>query len=609
MMMKRLISILPVLAITTLFAQTPAGYWQQRVEYQIDVRLDDQSHAVQGRAKLKYFNNSPDTLRRVFFHLYWNAVQPGSSMASRARKETNTRLYNALNALQPGETGKQEIFSVLQNGGAVGYRVNETIMEVTLSRPLNPGDFDVYDIAWQAQVPACVIRGGRNSPAGVAYSFTQWYPKMCAYDRSGWHADPYIGHEFYGDFGSFKVDITLPKKYMVAATGVLQNASIIGFGYEADGVKPPPNYGFVNVWKFAADNVHDFAWSADPEYVHEKVQARDGLTLHYIYRPSEATTPVFREMQDMTTRLLPYIETTFGPYLYPQFSFVQGGMRGMEYPMMTLLDISGADWRNPVAVTHEWMHNWYYGMIGNNENDETWLDEGLTSFASTDVLFQHDSALAQKRLRYAYEVVGQRNSLNDEPMSTPANLFANEENLSYCAYSKGEVFMWQLRYIIGDEAFRKGLLRYFADWHFKHPNGANLLRTMERVSGMELDWYYAGWIKTTKNIDYSVESVTADGASATKIVLKNNSSMPMPAEVLIDFRDGTSERHYIPLDVQYGARKFPEGTNVKTHEPWSFARDVYEFNLDKPLSSLKAVTIDPGEWTADTKRDNNRKAF
>lgn len=592
----------------SIFSQVPTGYWQQRVEYQLDVRLDDQTHAVQGREKLKYFNNSPDTLRRVFFHLYWNAFQPESAFTKRAKRMLDDATSKKFVELKPSEIGKQDIFSVQQNGNAVSFKVNETIMEVELNRPLLPNDYAVFDIAWQGQVPVAIDRSGRDNSAGVAYSFSQWYPKICVYDRFGWHATPHIGREFYGDFGSFKVSITLPKKYIVAATGILKNADIIGYGYENEGVKPPPNYGFVNVWKFEAENVHDFAWAADPEYVHEKVKARDGLMLHFLYQPSADVTPAFTALKKFAVEILPYIEANFGKYLYPQFTFAQGGQWAMEYPMLTLMENHDRDPEAPATAMHEWMHNWYYGMLGNNENTEYWLDEGFASYAASDILSRAKPDAAASTRRALFGQVTQMAAQVQDPMNTPANHFGKDEWYYFNAYTKGEAFLWQLRYIVGDEAFRNGMLRYHADWHFKHPTGDDFIRTMERASGMELDWYYAGWIKSLKTIDYGVETPLPDGSSASKIILKNHGSLPMPAEVLVTFKDGTSELHYIPLDLQYGSKFLAEKTAI-VHAPWSFSVDTYEIRLEKPVTSIQSISIDPDGWTADMNRGNNKWAF
>lgn len=595
-----------VLLCSPLSAQVPAGYWQQKVEYQIDVRLDDQTHAVQGRVKLKYFNNSPDTMKRVFFHLFWNAIQPGSAYAGSLKQKEDLETAQKFDALTPAEMGKQDIFSVQQNGGAATFKVNGTILEVEMNRPLFPNDYATFDIAWQGQVPVMLDRAGRENSSGVAYSFGQWYPKICVYDRFGWHATPFIGREFYGDFGSYKVNITLPKKYSVAATGMLKNANTLGFGYEDTGVTPPPNYGLVNVWKFEADNVHDFAWVADPEFVHDKIKVRDGLALHFFYQPSPETTAAFKAIEQFAADNFAYAESRFGKYLYPQFTFAQGGNRGMEYPMMTMLNIQKNDnWTVPVAA-HEWLHNWFYAMIGNNESEEYWLDEGMTSYAASVVQDHASPDPSAPITRTALKRVVEKAAQNLEPVSTPANMVATDNAYRYNAYVKGESFLWQLQYIVGDEAFQKGMLRYYTDWHFKHPGGDDFIRAIERTSGMELDWFYSGWIKTLKTIDYAVENVRFDGAGATKIVLKNAGSLPMPVELLIEYNDGTSERHYIPLDLQYSDKLFPAG-NVVAHEPWIFSMDTYEFRLEKPVTNIKAVTVDPDGRTADMKPENNRK--
>ena len=469
-----------------------------------------------------------------------------------------------------------------------------------------PNDYATFDVAWQGQVPVTLERSGRDNSSGVAYSFTQWYPKICVYDRFGWHATPHIGREFFGDYGSFKVNITLPKKYVVAASGVLKNANAIGFGYQEEGATPPPNYGLVNVWKFEADNVHDFAWAADPDFVHEKIKVRNDLTLHFLYQPSPEVTPAFRYMQKFAVAQLPYIEANFGKYLYPQFTFAQGGQWAMEYPMLTLIEKNDHDTSMTATAVHEWMHNWFYGMLGNNEIDNHWLDEGFASYATSDILCQTTPDSAESYRRAALDQVVLNSSGVVDPAGTPANFFKKDEWYFYNAYTQGESFLWQLRYITGDEAFRRGMLRYYADWHFKHPTGDDFLRTMERASGMELDWYHAGWIKTRRKIDYAVDKIAFDGATSTTIVLKNEGELAMPVELLVEFNDGSTERHYIPLDVQYGSKTFP-GNTVVTHDPWSFSSARYEIRLDKPVTSVKSVTVDPENRLADSERKNNRK--
>lgn len=276
--------------------------------------------------------------------------------------------------------------------------------------------------------------------------------------------------------------------------------------------------------------------------------------------------------------------------------------------MLTLME-TGSDSSITGTAVHEWMHNWYYGMMGNNENDEHWLDEGFASYATSDILGHVIPASARQLRQASYDQVLQSGPQITDPVSTPANHFSKNLWYFFNAYAKPEAFLWQLRYIVGDEAFKRGMLRYHAEWQFKHPTGDDFIRSMERTSGMELDWYYAGWIKTLHSIDYGTETPLPDGSSASKVILRNHGTLPMPVEVLIEFKDGSSELHYIPLDLQYGAKKFLAGTTVVTREPWSFSVDTYEIRLEKPVTGIKSITIDPDNWTADMNRGNNKWAF
>ncbi len=296
----------------SLYSQT----WHQQVDYQIDVRLDDKAHAVQGRERVRYVNHSPDTLRQVYFRVAWQGRAP--QVAS-----------------------KHAVYAVQQNGIAIDFLLQEskpdpaippqslsqTLLEIQLSRPLLPGDSDVYTIAWQADIPIFSGGFGRNSPSGVDYTFTNWYPQVCVYDHLGWHLGSPFEADFSSEFGTYKVEITLPKRYMVAGTGVLQNANTIGFGYENPGEAVQPNYGLVHVWKFQAERVRDFAWATDPEWQHEKKQIRDSLTLHAFYFKNE------NQLASLETVLRNY-EQIAAPYRHPQLSVVQMGELRAEIPML-----------------------------------------------------------------------------------------------------------------------------------------------------------------------------------------------------------------------------------------------------------------------------------
>ncbi|MBS1565288.1 MAG: M1 family metallopeptidase, partial [Bacteroidetes bacterium] len=355
-----------------------------------------------GRQKLEYTNNSPDTLSRVFYHLYWNAFQPNSMMDLRSRHlgaisvgghaDWDSRVRDRILNLQPDEIGYQKVKWVKVNGIAQTLKEHETILEVMLSKPILPHSTVTLDMEFDAQVPLQIRRSGRDNPnTGVRYSMSQWYPKLCEYDYEGWHPTPYIAREFYGVWGDYDVKITIDKKYLVGGSGYLQNAAQIGYGYETAGTKAVQPAGNTLTWSFSAPNVHDFVWAADPEFRHLSKRAANGTMINVIYnRDTRFLTQKFEALAatvksryendvdkyiadwdrqwstllDAAVTVLPFIEQKFGAYPYKQYSFIHGGDGGMEYPMATLLN-------GPSLGTafHEWMHSWYRMMMGTNESE------------------------------------------------------------------------------------------------------------------------------------------------------------------------------------------------------------------------------------------------
>jgi hypothetical protein len=327
--------------------------WQQRVKYDMDIDMNVETNRFTGSQKLEYWNNSPDTLTRVFYHLYFNAFQPGSMMDTRSRRQGSIilrkdrsgndvadwdqRVRDRILNLKPEEIGYQKILALKMNGRSQKFKVLETILEVELDKPILPKTKAVFDMDFEAQVPLQIRRSGRDNPTTkVRFSMSQWYPKLCEYDYEGWHPTPYVGREFYGVWGDYAVNITIDKKYILGGTGYLQNANQIGYGYESPGAKVVRPAGNKLTWRFVAPNVHDFMWAADPDYVHVSRKLRDNLTVHVLYKPTNAPAAAWEGLLDMAQHALPYIEKTFGPYPYTQYSFVHGGDGGMEYPMATL---------------------------------------------------------------------------------------------------------------------------------------------------------------------------------------------------------------------------------------------------------------------------------
>ena len=486
------------------------------------------------------------------------------------------------------------------NGVAQPYKVDETILEVKLTKPILPKSKVVFDMVFEAQVPFQIRRSGRDNPTTkVRYSMSQWYPKMCEYDYEGWHPTPYVGREFYGVWGDFDVSISIDSKYILGGTGYLQNANQIGYGYEDEGVKVKKPLGGKLTWHFVAPNVHDFMWAADPDFIHKKLKARNDLTFHLLYKTTNATAVSWEKILTDADKALPFIEKTFGAYPYKQFSFVHGGDGGMEYPMATLLS-------GPGAWLHEWLHNWYYGMLGTNEGEYPWMDEGFTSYAEDRVQAFLDNASGfpyEGSYRSYYALV---KSGKEEPLTTHADHYNTNYAYSIASYSKGDIFLAQLGYITGDAVRDKILLEYYRLWRFKHPNISDFIRVAEKVSDMKLDWYKEYWVSSTKTIDYGIDSLWEAGGK-TNIRLSDIGLMPMPLDVMITFKDGAKEMHYIPMNLMYGAKPVEDpSVSRKVYEPWKWTSPYYTIQTDRKFADIAVVEIDPSQRMADVERKNNK---
>ena len=612
--------------------------WQQRVKYTMDVKVDVNTNRFTGNQRLEYSNNSPDTLHRLFYHLYWNAFQPGSMMDERSRRQGtvairqnspdwDARVRDRIANLKPDEIGYQKALTLKVNGRAQKLVEHETILEVILDRPILPKSKATLEMQFEAQVPLQVRRAGRDNAEGVRYSMSQWYPKLCEYDYEGWHPTPYIAREFYGVWGDFDVKITIDKSYIIASTGYLQNANQIGYGYETPGAKVVRPATPTLTWHFVAPNVHDFMWAADPEYKHLTKTVRDGLVLHAFYKISvphlqktyDALSPAVKgRFKDLNAfiadyekqwenvlpeaaRALPYIEESFGPYAYKQYSFVHGGDGGMEYPMATLLKGPGVG-----TVIHEWMHSWYQMMLGTNESLYAWMDEGFTSFAESRVMAYLRNS---KEWPFADDYAGYyflARSGREEPMTTHADHYNTNFGYSLAAYSKGAVFLEQLGYIVGADVRDRILKSYYWQWRFKHPNVNDFIRIAEKESGMKLDWYRQYWVNTTKTIDYAIDSLWEENG-VSKIRLKNVGMMPMPVDVQLTFKDSTTESHYIPMNLMFG--KKPAEANVanrKDYPEWRWTTPTYIIETKRKLTDLRIAEIDASQRMADIDRKNNK---
>ena len=641
-MKKKLILSLFIIFSIANFLNAQADRWQQRIDYKIIAALDVNANIIKGSEDLVYTNNSPDTLRKVYFHMYWNAFASNSAMDIRSRElgknylsvrrgapitsastmtgqdnvqDWDRRVKDRIQNLTPNEIGYQRISQILMNGKVQKLIEHETILEVQLTNPIAPKTSAKLSLQFEAQVPVQIRRSGRDNAEGVRFSMSQWYPKMVEYDYQGWNTNPYIAREFYGVWGNYDVTIQLDKNYTVAATGVLQNSAALA---NAAGWK---------AWNFKGNNIHDFVWAADDHFKHLSKEVRKGLTLHVYYKEKTAVEDsAWANVLWAAEKGLPYIEKKFGVYPYPQYSFIQGGDGGMEYAMATLLKGPGIG-----TVFHEWMHNWYQHVLGSNESLYPWLDEGFASFAEDDISFWYEqniatqspfiSEAAKKQLLANNEkaktylpyiqygnyggYLALAKSNIEEPMSTHSDHYNTNFAYSSAAYSKGATLLGFLGYIIGDSLRDATLIKYYNIWKFKHPNANDFFRVAEKTSGIQLQWLKEYWVNSTKTIDYGLNDIQAQNNTAI-ISLQRNGKMPAPIEVLITYKDGSTEMHYIPLDLMLTPKLAETTQNRIVHPEWKWVQPTYTFETTKPITALKTIEIDPSFRMPDINRNNNK---
>jgi|TARA_R110001583_G_scaffold60523_1_gene179744 hypothetical protein len=605
--------VVAILCLTAqMEAQNNTSYWQQHVDYSMDVNVDVEKYQYSGTQKLVYTNNSPDVLSRVYYHLFFNAFQPGSEMDMRLQSvaDPDGRMMadgkSRIASLSPEEMGYLRVNSLTQDNQAVSFVEEGTILVVELNKPIPPGGKTTFEMTFNGQIPLQIRRSGRNSSEGVALSMSQWYPKLAEYDFEGWHADPYIAREFHGVWGDFDVKLTLDKKYVVGGTGYLQNPEEVGHGYETPGSKIKKTKGKTLTWHFKAPMVHDFMWAADPDYLHDTLKVENGPMLHFFYKNDKEIVENWKKLQPKTAEAMQFFNKNIGDYPYEQYSVIQGGDGGMEYAMSTLIT-GGRNFGSLVGVmVHEMAHSWFQHVLASNESKHEWMDEGFTTFISSLCM---DQIMDQKKENpFAGSYQGYYNlvaSGKEQPQTTHADRY--ELNFAYgvAAYSKGAIFLSQLGYIIGQDKLMETLRKYYQDFKFKHPTPNDIKRTAEKVSGMELDWYLTDWTQTTNTIDYGIKAVEADGQK-TNVSLERIGLMPMPIDILVLYNDGTQETFYAPLRMMYGEKENPYPNLKRTVlQDWPWANTNYDLILDKELNNVKAIVLDPSQLMADVNEENN----
>lgn len=643
---------LPLLAFLSLLPVSAAVAWQQRVEYTMEITLDVPAHSYDGKQTLRYTNNSPDTLREIFYHLYYEAFKPGSVMDRRNAALPDGHLR--IGQLAPDEQGEVKISALMQDGRAVDWRVEETILRVQLAQPIPPGGATSLAMTWRTRIPKVTRRGGWMSREGVEFSMSQWYPKLCEYDASGWHNDEYAGREFYGVWGDFNVAITLPARYVVGATGTVTNPQEVRCGYEvtfpksdasksgirggrasdasiriedpiSNPVSSPVPYRDTTItqpakgetglktWRFRAENVHDFAWVADPDYIHQ-IAEWNGITLHFLAKQSIAFA--WQHAAEYTIRSMEYFTRRFGDYTWPQFTVAMAGDGGMEYPMLVM--ITGYRDAESLAsvIAHELAHQWFYGMVGNNETQEAWMDEGFAQFlteeAMRNVLFplRTNPYTGLERMVYPWDdhpwhdvetTYGLTVGGFIEPLSTFHDWHSDGRTATE-VYYKGMAVLRMLRDMVGDSLFDHGMRTYTSRWRYRHPSYRDFEKVMEDATGLRMDWFFNEWIIQNKTCDYSIDALgsqqSPDGTWQTTLQLSNRDQIVMPLDLQLYYDDGTIATANIPVELW---RKPGVSFNLPR---WKWMEREYSTAFITPKRVVKAV-VDPSLTMLDLDRTNN----
>lgn len=602
------------LLFTSLWGQR-AGYWQQAVEYKMDINVDEKKFQYDGKMDLKYTNNSSETLKKVYFHLYYNAFQPGSAMDHRlvniadpdgrmvinkGTKE-NPQYESRIAQLKPEDQGFHQIKSIKQNGKTLKYKVSGTILEVELAQPITSKSSTNLQMEWLAQIPQIIRRGGKNTNEGVDFSMTQWYPKMAHYDEFGWHLDEYIGREFIAPFGDFDVKIHIEKEYIIGSSGKLQNPNEVK-GY-VSGAKVKETKGKAT-WHFFANQIHDFAWAADPEFVVSKQQVPKGPEVYFVRMNDDSIAKNWKDLEEPTVKFFQYMDKHFGKYPWETYTVVQGGDGGMEYGTVTLIT-GKRNFESLVGVTyHEIAHSWFQHLFAFNETVDEWMDEGFGSYAENLAYLEIFKKPVSPNPNWdAYEgYFNLAKSGVEEPMSLLADYYDYNYAYGIQAYVKGQVYLIQLEYIIGQDNLKKVFHEFYNQWKFKHPTPNDFKRVAEEVSGINLKWYQNLFVNTTRTINYGVKQ-----ANGTTIMLENLSNLNMPIDCYVEYADGSKELFYIPALEMRGekpAENFDIYKDVKRTvlEPWKWSAPTYTIPVKK---DIKKVIIDPTKRLADVDYTNN----
>jgi len=579
-------------------------YWQQRADYVIRATLDTAGSLLRGTERIHYENHSPDTLRFVWVQIEQNIFSKNSVTYALNQPPLHFAGGAVFDFTGKGFIGGITIERFRSAGRELERTEYGTMMRVDLPRPLAPKGTIDFDVAWHFPVPP--YGGGRMGRIGTRlYEMGQWYPRMVVYDDvHGWNPLPYIGAgEFYLEYGDFDVTLTLPAGFVVAATGTVQNPLAVWTPATrarltrarrsaervqiitkdeavASGAARRPG---TKTWQLAARRVRDFAWAASPDYRWD-ASSWNGILIQTFYRPS--ATP-WEEANRMAWFTIKHFSETWGMYPWPHATTVEGLVEGMEYPMLTFVPSIEKREDQYWVLTHEFGHEWFPMMVGSDERRYPWMDEGFNSFidyGSAEGYFKGTAYgdTVRRELLTAYgvsAVPGSEQPLIANPVES--------RDLAWTAYQKPALMLTLLRdAVLGKETFERALREYVRRWTFKHPQPADFFRTIENVSGRNLDWFWRAWVYTTARLDQAVDSVGTAG-DTTFVFLSNRGQMVLPVTLELRYADGSSERRELPIEMWNLGSRFT--SRIRTGG-----------------KTIAGVVVDPQAMYPDVDRANNR---
>ena len=595
-----------------LFSAQQNAYYQQYAKYKMDIDVDAQNFTYTGNQTLTYTNNSPDELKVVYFHLYWNAFKAGSMMDQRVAgqaKNGDSRLQvNGIYrraSVPVEEEGAQNIHWIKQNGKDLKFEIQETIMKVVLDKPLKPNSSTTFTMNWDAVIPKQIRRAGRNNREGIDMTVTQWYPKIAEYDYDGWATFDYVGREFHAPFSDYEINIKIDKEYVIGAGGTLENPlEVKGYDQKASVKADKDNKA---TWKWTAKNMLDFAWAADRDYTVENFTILDGPKVFYVYQKSEKTK-LWQESKPYVTKFFQIMNASFGRYPYPSYSFIQGGDGGMEYGMCTMILGEAASLKGLLGLMiHEGGHSWNQQIMAYNESMRPWMDEGFTSYYESLVMHQILPPKEPEANPFVGSITNYRNFVKrgiEEPAVWFGDHHDNGSAYSFSTYVKGELFLVQLGYIMGEQNLTATMKEFYRQWNLKHPTDRDFLHIAQKVSGMDLKWFQNYWINTTKTIDYSVKNVEY-GETSTTITLENKGQVPMPIDFSILTKDKKVVNYQIPLNMTHVWKTQDIYGDFRTLNYWPWTQKEYTLTIPYTKSQISALGIDFSQRLADVNVADN----